>query len=100
MSTFQYELLDRSTNQFRLLILEGAASPGKGKLATLRCQIVVTSLDLYIEHNADPLLYHFNALKLLISQKFLQNSTFSRPFYALSYVWGDPTLCREIEVNG
>ncbi|KAF2809800.1 uncharacterized protein BDZ99DRAFT_532506, partial [Mytilinidion resinicola] len=74
MAAFQYQPLDRSRKEIRLLILEDPPNPSRAifRSTTLKCRMIHTSL-------------RFSP----------------RPdYYALSYVWGDPTPVINIEIDG
>ncbi|KAH0843783.1 hypothetical protein AYO21_07921 [Fonsecaea monophora] len=120
MSGNFYQPLNRSRREIRLILLhnddqglESRDSPN----SPLRCQLITTSLTFYdtkfdidareVLSAASPQingLYTLYALYKLFrfAQRNVPRILQQKPsrFYALSYVWGDPTRLSDIEVNG
>lgn len=99
---FQYEKLDQAKKEIRLLILEDTPSSESSKKTPhtqLRCKLVAVSLDLYTRYQS-PIGGDGNTIWQSIGRVLTSKTKFPEPYYALSYVWGDPSPVCEIVING
>jgi heterokaryon incompatibility protein (HET) len=103
MANIQYQPLDRSKREIRLIVLSDAEDTKSGSSLvneSLKCDLIATSLDLYKEPLRNSPAHGVNVLRNALARTFLKNQPYSREFYALSYVWGDPAAICDIEING
>lgn len=103
MSNVPYQQLVRSRREIRLIILEdidSAASWPNTADSPLRCEMITTSLDLYKVPLSNYPAHGVNKLRNALARYFLDDQPFSKEFFAVSYVWGDPAAVCEIEING
>jgi hypothetical protein len=103
MSNVPYQPLDRSRREIRLIILkdvENTANPSNTADLPLKCELIATSLDLYKVLHSNYSAYEVNKLRNALARSFLKGQPYSREFYALSYVWGDPAAVCDLEING
>jgi hypothetical protein len=103
MSNVPYQPLDRSRREIRLLILNdvgNTANLSNTADLPLKCELITTSLDLYKVALSNYTAYEVNKLRNALVRSFLKDRPYSREFYALSYVWGDPAAVCDLEING
>jgi hypothetical protein len=104
MSNVPYQLLDRSKQEIRLIVLQDTDSVDAGGLrgarSSLKCELIVTSLSLYKVEQSNYAAHKANEVRNALARTRLDEQSFSKHFYALSYVWGDPSATCDIEVNG
>jgi len=103
MSTISYQPLDRSKQEIRLIVLEDMSTTDNGSNmanAPPKCQMIITSLDLYKERRGHIVAHGANKLVNAFARTFLEDQPYSKDFYALSYVWGDPAAVCDVEING
>lgn len=100
MSTILYQPLNQSKQEIRLIVIEDTSTAGNGSnIATppLKCQLITTSLNLYQERIGNYVAHGVNKLRNSFVRR---GQPYSRDFYALSYVWGDPAAVCDIAING
>lgn len=105
MSGYPYKALDSKKRQIRLIVLEDGDRTSRRTSVSdslLRFSMIVTSLELYKD---PPWHYHLpvnelNQMRNAFTRTFLSDQPFSKDFYALSYVWGDPAAVCDIKIDG
>jgi Heterokaryon incompatibility protein (HET) len=106
MSEVPNQPLDRSRREIRLVVLKDNDDTFNRSKASntpnppLRCELIVTSLDLYKEPLRNYPVHEIDKVRNALARKLLENQPISREFYALSYVWGDPASVCDLEING
>lgn len=103
MSNTLHQPLDRSKREIRLIVikdLDNAASRSRTADLPLKCELITTSLDLYKESLRSYPAHGVNKLRNALVRSFLKDQPYSKEFYALSYVWGDPAAVCDLEING
>jgi hypothetical protein len=104
MSNVPYQPLDRNKQDIRLIALQHTSSIDAGGLrgarSSLKCKLIVTSLSLYKVEQNNYAAHKANEVRNALSRTLQDNQPYSKDFYALSYVWGDPSATCDVEVNG
>ena len=100
MSSISYQPLVRSRRQIRLIVLKDPDGGPNTANSPLKCEMITTSLDLYgVKYQTYPA-YRVKKTRNALARSFLDDQSYSKDFYAVSYVWGDPAAVRYIEING
>ena len=102
MPNILYQPLDRNTREIRLIVLkdlENTASCTNAADLPLKCELITTSLDLYKEPLRNYPAHGVNKLRNALTRSLIKDRPYSRDFYALSYVWGDPAAVCDIDIN-
>ena len=97
-----YEPLDKTKSEIRLIQLKDVdevENTGPPTGSPLKCQLIKTSLKLYTRYYS-PIVRDGNTLRQSMARIAFSKTKFPQPFYALSYVWGDPTAACDINING
>lgn len=103
MSNIPYQPLVRSRREIRLIVLKdiGSATSGPNTAdSPLKCETITTSLDLYKVPLSNYPAHRVNKLRNALARTFLDDQPYSKDFYAVSYVWGDPAAVCDVEING
>ncbi|KAJ9652678.1 hypothetical protein H2198_008081 [Neophaeococcomyces mojaviensis] len=103
MSNIPYQPLIQSRREIRLVILEdidNATSRPNIPDSPLKCEMITTSLDLYKIPLSNYPAHGVNKLRNALARYFLDDQPFSKEFFAVSYVWGNPAAVCETEING
>ena len=103
MSDIPYQPLDRNRREIRLIVLNNINNTTGGPNTVdlpLKCELITTSLNLYKEPFSNYPAHGVNKLRNALARSFLKEQPYSRDFYALSYVWGDPAPVCDFEING
>jgi len=102
MPNIPYQPLDRNRRETRLVVLkdlETTTSRTNTAELPLKCKLITTSLDLFKEPLRNYLAYGANKLRNALTRS-LKDQSYSKDFYALSYVWGDPAEVCNIDIDG
>lgn len=100
MSSIPYQPLVRSRREIRLIVLKDPDGGPNTANSPLKCEMITTSLDLYGVKDESYPIYRVKELRNVLARSFLDDQAYSKHFYAVSYVWGDPAAVCDIEING
>ena len=99
MSSIPYRPLVRSRREIRLIVLKDPDGGPNTTKSPLKCEMITTSLDLYGVKNQSYPVYRAKKFRNALTRSFLDDQSYSKDFYAISYVWGDPAAVCDIEIN-
>jgi hypothetical protein len=96
-----YQRLEKSRREIRLIVIKDDAVRPEDTLTSdseveLNLSLITTSLEHYRAYPAQTLNTMYNAIDRIL----IKDEAFTNDFYALSYVWGDPSRTCRIRVNG
>ena len=100
MSSIPYQPLFRSRREVRLIVLKDVDGGPNTADSRLKCEMITTSLDCYKVKLSNYPAYGVKKLRNALARSFLDDQPYSKDFYAVSYVWGDPAAVCDIEING
>lgn len=100
MTSIPYQPLFRSRREIRLIVLKDLDGGPNTADSPLKCEMITTSLDLYKAPLSNYPAYVVKKLGNALARSFLDDQSYSKDFYAVSYVWGDPAAVCDIEING
>lgn len=67
--------------------------------SSLKCEMITTSQNFYKVPASNYLAYRVKKIRNALTRSFLHDQSYSKDFYAESYVWGDPAAICDIEIN-
>ena len=100
MSSIPYQPLFQSRREVRLIVLKDVNGGPNTADSRLKCEMITTSLDFYKVRDSNYPAYRVKRLRNALASSFLDDQPYSKDFYAVSYVWGDPAAVDDIEING